>query len=119
MRKCMAEKTFLPFCLHLYILLKIAPEGVTEILHQKAHGPFIGEIEDGQSVTGLISNLFVAPLFKHEPESTDFLMILGRNSGASVAGRAESLSVILRDMPTSSGLPSSDNSESLFNKVKL
>ena len=79
----------------------ILPEGVTEILHQKAHGPFIGEIEDGQSVTGLISNLFVAPLFKHEPESTDFLMILGRNSGASVAGQAESLSVILRDMPTS------------------
>ena len=79
----------------------ILPEGVTEILHQKAHGPFIGEIEDGQSVTGLISNLFVAPLFKQEPESTDFLMILGRNSGASVAGRSESLSVILRDLPSS------------------
>jgi len=79
----------------------ILPEGVTEILHQKAHGPFIGEIEDGQSVTGLISNLFVAPLFQQEPESTDFLMILGRNSGASIAGRSESLSVVLRDMPTS------------------
>jgi len=79
----------------------ILPEGVTEILHQKAHGPFIGEIEEGQSVTGLISNLFVAPLFKHEPEPTDFLMILGRNSGASVAGRAESLSVVLRDLPSS------------------
>eukprot|EP00536_Pseudo-nitzschia_multiseries_P002842 jgi/Psemu1/322735/estExt_fgenesh1_pg.C_390042 len=79
----------------------ILPEGVTEILHQKAHGPFIGEIEEGQSVTGLISNLFVAPLFKHDPEPTDFLMILGRSSGASVAGRAESLSVVLRDLPSS------------------
>ncbi len=79
----------------------ILPEGVTEILHQKAHGPFIGEIEDGQAVTGLISNLFVAPLFKQEPESTDFLMILGRNSGASIAGRSESLSVVLRDLPSS------------------
>mmetsp|Transcript_14870 Transcript_14870/g.34538 ORF Transcript_14870/g.34538 Transcript_14870/m.34538 type:complete len:1602 (-) Transcript_14870:1429-6234(-) len=79
----------------------ILPEGVTEILHQKAQGPFIGEIEDGQSVTGLISNLFVAPLFKQEPESTDFLMILGRNSGASIAGRSESLSVVLRDLPSS------------------
>ncbi len=79
----------------------ILPEGVTEILHQKAHGPFIGEIEDGQAVTGLISNLFVAPLFKQEAESTDFLMILGRNSGASIAGRSESLSVILRDLPSS------------------
>jgi len=79
----------------------ILPEGVTEILHPKAHGPFIGEIEEGQSVTSLISNLFVAPLFKHEPEPTDFLMILGRSSGASVAGRAESLSVVLRDLPNS------------------
>ncbi|VEU39825.1 unnamed protein product [Pseudo-nitzschia multistriata] len=79
----------------------ILPEGVTEILHQKAHGPFIGEIEEGQSVTGLISNLFVAPIFQHKPEPTDFLMIVGRNSGASVAGRAESLSVVLRDMPSS------------------
>jgi len=79
----------------------ILPEGVTEILHHKSHGPFIGEVEDGQSVTGLISNLFVAPLFKQEPESTDFLMILGRNSGASIAGRSESLSVVLRDLPSS------------------
>jgi len=79
----------------------LLPEGVTEILHQKAHGPFIGEIEDGQSVTGLITNLFFAPLFKQEPESTDFLMILRRNSGASIAGRSETVTVVLRDLPTS------------------
>eukprot|EP00934_Nitzschia_sp_Nitz4_P004104 Nitzschia sp. Nitz4//scaffold390_size11914//842//8150//NITZ4_009014-RA/size11914-snap-gene-0.14-mRNA-1//-1//CDS//3329550186//4094//frame0 len=81
--------------------IDILPEGVTEILHPKVHGPFIGEIEDGQAVTGLVSNLFVAPIYRHEPEQTDFLMILGRNSGASIAGRHETLSVILRDFPTS------------------
>ncbi|KAG7357332.1 DUF3591 domain containing protein [Nitzschia inconspicua] len=81
--------------------IHILPEGVTEILHPKTHGPFIGEIEDGQSVTGLISNLFVAPIFLQEPESTDFLMILGRNSGQSIPGRHETLSVVLRELPTS------------------
>ncbi len=81
--------------------INILPEGVTEILHPKVHGPFIGEIEDGQSVTGLVSNLFVAPIFLHEPEQTDFLMILGRNSGASIPGRHEVLNVVLRELPAS------------------
>lgn len=81
--------------------INVLPEGVTEILHQKMHGPFIGEIEDGQAVTGLISNMFVAPIFQQEPESTDFLMILGRSSGSSQAGQLEGNSVILRDMPSS------------------
>jgi hypothetical protein len=81
--------------------VNILPEGVTEILHPKVHGPFIGEIDEGQSLTGLVSNLFVAPLFRHEPESTDFLMILGRNAGSSIPGRHESLGVVLRELPTS------------------
>ena len=81
--------------------INILPEGVTEILHPKVHGPFIGEIEDGQSVTGLVGNLFVAPIFLHEPEQTDFLMILGRSSGASIPGRHELLNVVLRELPTS------------------
>jgi Protein of unknown function (DUF3591) len=81
--------------------IHVLPEGVTEILHPKSHGPFIGEIEDGQSVTGLISNLFVAPIFQQEPESTDFLMILGRNSGQSIPGRHETLGVVLRELPNS------------------
>jgi hypothetical protein len=81
--------------------INILPEGVTEILHPKVHGPFIGELEDGQAVTGLISNLFVAPIARHEPEQTDFLMILGRNSGASIPGRHEVLNVVLRELPAS------------------
>jgi transcription initiation factor TFIID subunit 1 len=81
--------------------INVLPEGVTEILHPKVHGPFIGEIEDGQAVTGLVSNLFVAPIVRHEPEQTDFLMVLGRNSGATANGRLETLSVILRELPAS------------------
>jgi len=81
--------------------IDVLPEGVTEILHPKVHGPFVGEIEEGQSMTGLLSNLFVAPLFRHEPEQTDFLMILGRNAGASIPGRHENLGVVLRELPTS------------------
>jgi transcription initiation factor TFIID subunit 1 len=81
--------------------IDVLPEGVTEILHPKVHGPFIGEIEDGQPVTGLVSNLFVVPMARHEPEQTDFLMILGRSSGTSIAGRHEVLNVVLRELPTS------------------
>jgi hypothetical protein len=81
--------------------INVLPEGLTEILHPKVHGPFIGEIEEGQTVTALISNLFVAPIFRHEPESTDFLMILGRNAGMAVPGRHESLGVVLRELPSS------------------
>ncbi|GAX18391.1 transcription initiation factor TFIID subunit 1 [Fistulifera solaris] len=79
----------------------VLPEGVTEILHPKVHGPFIGEIENGTTLTGIVSNLFVAPMGWHEPESTDFLLILTPGSGASKAGQRESLGVVLRDLPAS------------------
>lgn len=79
----------------------ILPEGVTEALHPKVHGPFIGEVEEGTTVAGLISNLFVAPMFRQEPETTDFLMILTPPGGASRPGERESMGVILRDLPTS------------------
>jgi Protein of unknown function (DUF3591) len=81
--------------------IDILPEGVTEILHPKVHGPFIGPIDEGITLTGFINNLFVAPMFLHEPESTDFLMILTPPGGASRPGQRESMGVILRDMPTS------------------
>lgn len=58
----------------------ILPEGVTEILHSKSHGPFIGEIEDGTTQSGIISNLFSAPVFMHEARSTDFILTLGKRS---------------------------------------
>ena len=58
--------------------ISILPEGVTEILYPSAHGPFLGEVEDGEMQTGLFSNLFVAPMFLHKPKSTDFLLILGK-----------------------------------------
>ena len=81
--------------------IDILPEGVTEILHPTVHGPFLGEVPEGQTLTGLVSNLFVAPMFRHEPESTDFLMILTPPSGATRAGQRESMGVVLRDFPES------------------
>ena len=83
--------------------IDVLPEGVTEILHHKVHGPFIGEVEEGVTQTGLISNLFVAPMFQHEPESTDFLMILGKkpSSGSLLDGRSQPLGVVLRPLPSS------------------
>jgi len=53
------------------------------------------------TLTGLISNLYVAPMFRHEPESTDFLMILTPPSGQARPGQRESMGVILRDLPSS------------------
>ena len=81
--------------------IDVLPEGVTEILHPKVHGPFIGPVEEGTTLTGLINNLFVAPMFLHEPETTDFLMVLTPPGGASRPGQRESMGVILRDMPSS------------------
>ncbi|CAB9522936.1 Transcription initiation factor TFIID subunit 1 [Seminavis robusta] len=84
-------------------VIDMLPEGVTEMLHPKVHGPFIGEVEEGMTISGLISLLFVAPLFRQEPESTDFLMILGRPSGGGIIrpGVTESLGVMLREFPSS------------------
>jgi Protein of unknown function (DUF3591) len=81
--------------------IDVLPEGVTETLHPKVHGPFIGGVDEGTTLTGLINNLFVAPMFIHEPESTDFLMILTPPGGASRPGQRESMGVILREIPTS------------------
>lgn len=87
-------------------VIDVLPEGVTEIIHQKVHGPFIGEVEEGKSQSGLISNLFAAPIFRHESKPTDFLMILGqlqdgRFGGPSSTGNYSSggLGVVLRPFP--------------------
>ena len=86
--------------------IDVLPEGVTEIIHQKVHGPFIGEVEEGKTQSGLISNLFAAPIFRHESKPTDFLMILGqlqdgRFGGPSSTGNYTSggLGVVLRPFP--------------------
>lgn len=83
--------------------LKILPEGATEILHAKDHGPFIGQIKDGETQTGLISNLFAAPLFQHDPKKTDFLLILRKipNHNHSDIQESRKLPVVIRPMPDS------------------
>ena len=80
--------------------IDILPEGVTEILHPKVHGPFIGEVDEGCMITGLISNLFAASMFRHQSEPTDFLMVLGQASTKeSTTGFCE-LGVVLRPFPS-------------------
>ncbi len=85
----------------------ILPEGKTELLHSKDHGPFIGVIKEGVTQSGLISNLFAAPLFRHEPRSTDFLMILGKmpsrhqSEAAGSSGGANKVPVVIRPIPSS------------------
>ena len=85
----------------------VLPEGVSEILQAKVHGPFIGEVEEGVIQTGLISNVFAAPMFQHESEPTDFLMILGQvqstkrrdpNNRAQTE-QVDSIGVALRPLP--------------------
>lgn len=75
------------------------PEGATEILHAKDHGPFIGQIKDGDTQSGLISNLFAAPIFRHEPRSTDFLLTLGKIPSKEEGGGSLRLPVVIRPMP--------------------
>ena len=84
-------------------MVDMLPEGVTELLHPKVHGPFIGEVEEGVNISALISLLFVAPIFRQEAENTDFVMILGRPTGGGISrpGMTESLGVMLRDFPSS------------------
>lgn len=89
--------------------IDVLPEGVTEILHQKVHGPFVGEVEEGNTQTGLISNLFAAPMFRHESEPTDFLMICGQlkekpkfsssSTSSAAASASGGLGVVLRPLP--------------------
>merc|ERR1712129_73636 len=85
----------------------ILSEGVTEVMHPKVHGVFIGEVEEGTTQTGIISNLFDAPIFRHESKPCDFLMTLQKkplNSSSSTSPLLSShrfaLSVILNKFPT-------------------
>jgi len=55
-------------------------QGVTEVLGPQDHGPFIGAIELGETVSGLINNLFIAPVFPHTPNENDFLLTIAPSS---------------------------------------
>ena len=84
--------------------LTILPEGVTEILHAKDHGPFIGAVSENSTQSGLISNLFSAPIFRHEAKSTDFLMIVGKlplPAKNATGADSNTIPVVLRPMPKS------------------
>lgn len=89
--------------------IDVLPEGVTEVIHQKVHGPFLGEVEEGTTQSGVICNLFAAPIFRHDSKPNDFLMILGQlqdgaRSGAALSSERNpsssgALGVMLRPFP--------------------
>jgi hypothetical protein len=84
--------------------VEILTEGVTEILLPKVHGPFIGIVDEGTIQSGLISNMFVAPVFHHKPQSSDFLLIFQkkpRPSAAMLADGTQTFGVMIRPMPKS------------------
>ena len=77
----------------------ILPEGVTEILQPNLYGPFLGPIEDGTTQSGIICNLYSAPIFHHKPQTSDFLMIINKRRSTDIGEGG--VNVLLRDFPTS------------------
>ena len=53
---------------------EVLPEGATQMLKDGNTGPFVADIENGETQTAIVNNLFVAPLFNHAPPATDFLL---------------------------------------------
>ncbi|GMI02141.1 hypothetical protein TrLO_g10063 [Triparma laevis f. longispina] len=54
----------------------IIPEGATKVIKREDHGPFIAELQPNRTQPALINNLYVAPLFPHTPNSSDFLLTI-------------------------------------------
>lgn len=73
-------------------------EGVTEILSPNDKSPFIAQIKDGTTVSALVSNLFVAPIFQHKSQPSDYLMIFTSETGEA---SQKTVGVVLRNLPGS------------------
>jgi hypothetical protein len=52
-------------------------EGAVVVLEEVDASPFFsfGQVHPGENITCLFNNLFRAPIFEHEPSSSDFIMI--------------------------------------------
>lgn len=61
-----------------------APVGETHVLGVEDRSPFwnFGHVAKGDFVPTLYNNMIRAPIFKHEPKSTDFLMIRSQGAGS-------------------------------------
>jgi hypothetical protein len=51
-------------------------EGIVEALGPGERYPLLGTLGEGERVTALTNRLFSAPLFRHDPLPTDFLLVL-------------------------------------------
>eukprot|EP01034_Spumella_vulgaris_P022021 gene22021-28115_t len=49
--------------------------GETKVLAAEDESPFLGAIDEGETQQAFVNNLFKAPIFKHRPHATDFLLI--------------------------------------------
>lgn len=61
-----------------------APVGETHVLGVEDRSPFwnFGHVAKGDFVPTLYNNMIRAPIFKHEPKSTDFLLIRSQGAGS-------------------------------------
>jgi hypothetical protein len=56
----------------------VLPHGKTQVLDPSDPGPFIAEMEMDATQTTITNNCFIAPLFLHPKNPTDFLMTVPR-----------------------------------------
>jgi len=67
-------------------------QGETKVLNGEDDSPFLGKIEEGEIQQSFTNNLFRAPIFKHPPHPTDFILIRTKNT-------ATSMTYIMREIP--------------------
>ncbi|KAJ4461662.1 putative Transcription initiation factor TFIID subunit 1 [Paratrimastix pyriformis] len=53
-------------------------DGDTAILELGDQSPFLGDVDQGSAVGSIENNLFLAPMFAHDPRPTDFLCTIPR-----------------------------------------
>eukprot|EP00730_Choanoeca_flexa_P005980 TRINITY_DN12063_c0_g1_i2.p1 TRINITY_DN12063_c0_g1~~TRINITY_DN12063_c0_g1_i2.p1 ORF type:complete len:1031 (+),score=278.66 TRINITY_DN12063_c0_g1_i2:380-3472(+) len=71
--------------------------GTTVILTQREASPFLGDIARGKTFMSFENNLYRAPVFRHKPEITDFLVI--RRDGRFYLRSVPSLFIVGQTMP--------------------
>ncbi|GAM23222.1 hypothetical protein SAMD00019534_063970 [Acytostelium subglobosum LB1] len=54
-------------------------DGETIVLDHNDESPFLGEINPGIAIQGMVNNLYKAPIAKHNPNPNDFLLIRSRD----------------------------------------
>lgn len=66
--------------------------GQTKVLNPGDESPFLGVIEEGEIQPALVNNLFRAPIFQHQVNPTDFLILRTKIS-------KDSMEYVVREIP--------------------